>query len=389
MERGLFNHLSPSVRRQYGLNTPKDLFEQAQRIAYKPFISRLPPDAREEFIAMLNLKILEKWVDPETTFDPRKGAFSNWVYHRARGVATTSFRSVQFDLDHNCQMFTPSSYYDGEGGPRAINEDWMWNHVQSKAVYRINNPLSSDQPQTMDELLDAASAIIPLSDVERDVLTYRMKSPQQDIITYDEIASTMKIDITIARKAGRAAQIKLAAIAAIDKVRVEAMDEVDESVREHENLDATFPDLVFDVRIESMGSCGSFSGIGGVRKAIELSHGAQAVGKRIVINAPVKESAGPMIELIRRDYGRVVRHCSRLKVSPSSITGVITPEEPGADIVWGLIMADVCNNRTMRSTAAFDPTPRDFAMVAANMRAMKVADDPVFAAAVRSWERRL
>lgn len=381
MEKGLFLHLPPSIRDQYDLNLPQDLFRQAQKVAYKPFISRLPPKDREEFIAELNLHVLEKWTSKP--FDYRQGSFSNWLWHRARQAATSYFRVRGRKISRELQMFDRGSYYDNDNRRQMISEDWLWAHVQSDAVYQQTNPLQELSGDGREALLDVIGQYIPMTDIEKDVLSFKLSR-----CSLPEISEVMDLDLLEIRKISKVVSAKVEAAKAIANIRMKPVDSVSISASGQPSS-ATFPSAVFDVSIERLGPCGSYSGVDGVHRVAELTAGASAIGKKCRIVVTLETCAKMNATIIRNDYGRVIRHCSGLKVNSKRIEGTLPKDQPGADLVWALMLGDACNRKKLRSTAAFDPTVHDFRLIAANMRTMGVADDPVFSTAVRCWEARL
>jgi len=377
----MFLHLSPAARDRYSLHQVQDLFEQAKKVAYKPFTSRLPYECHDDFHSELSITILKKW--QTKPFDPKLGSLGNWLHHQAWQTFRDFTRKRQRQLDRELQMFDRGSYYDVDNRKRMLNEDWLWAHVQTVAVHQQKNSVDEPDVSPEDVLLEAISRYIPLTEVEKDVLSFKRNK-----CSMLEIAEVMDMHVTDIRKAAHTVNAKVEAAKAIIVAQGKPCDSVVVAA-EDQDQNSRFPSVAFDVSIERLGDCGQHSGLKGMRRAIELHAGATAVGKKCNVAVRLDTGTGSNAKIIRDDYGPVIRKCSSIKIWGGKIGGPLSTDEPGADLVWALMLGDACTRRTLRATTAFDPTVRDFRLIAANMRTMGVADDPVFSTAVRCWEARL
>lgn len=358
---------------------PHDLCEQALKLAHKRYTARLPYEYQEDFRNEVVVEILERWHE----YIPQRcgGAkMSVWIDMKIRKVWKNFTRRLTIDWRRYVLTdFGPQGTYNDD---RVSDEVRVFRQAPSR--YREPEPEAD-----IDAALDRVRGVVTFTSVEEQYLELKINGWKLARIAAELHQQADELDrmSRVVRKKIRAAKIIL------DQAE-QPQTPFDSLAKVHEERGNSFPETPFRVSVPYLGTQCSTSGIRGVRTASRIALGAHSVRQDCDLKLRINPEHRVTALAFWDKYGGIVRHCSRLRLSTDAsaveVGGGVHYKEAGADVVWGVMMVEVCNKmKRMRQTESFTATHRDFDQMVANLGLDRQFNGPVFDGARDSWRARI
>lgn len=352
---------------------PHDLFAQILALGHK-WIVRIPPQYQDDFKAELVNDVYLRW--PE--FDPDKGQMSTWVTWRVMAVFKKYCHGLKkFYGQHRLTGLTATQ--DRRGGD-SDGEDTIYR--LAPGAYEEDD---EDDPRIVtDRCLERLHAEVPLTDAEMRALELRIGK-----FKFREIGESLGLSRTAARKVYISAMKKVEYARVVHEERNAPSDYVDRVLRAYVRQQKPFPATRFTVSVPKFAPGEELHGSLGVRKAVEMAKGSSAVRGSCTVNIPIREDKADNAEAIWYKYGSIIRGCSGLKIEANKkprVFGSLSAERPGADVVWGVMLASLASDSgRIRSGVRLRRTLDDFSIMETNLRRQGVVYGPAMEAAVQEW----
>jgi len=364
---------------------PIDLIDQVLRLAHS-HTARLPYSEQEDFRQEVLFEVFSKW--PMYRPPPDGAKLSVWVMHRVLKVWKNTTRVIMRQMS---RYVSTDFGYEGQEGPDTNVSAESYVYQKSTGVYshdpEVERKIDFDRATVRELMLDEVQDFVSFNSDEEFVADLKMNGWPLKKIAAETDMTHLEV-----RRAASSVRKKLKAAHAMMTSSPPDIA-INNQIVEHAKLRKPFPETPFAVVVRRLGTERVLRGIDGVRTAVSLANGAAAVNQPCEVSI-LFDSDKLVAGTFWTKYRRIIRKCSNLSVSVNpdgiEICGDLNRQESGADVVWGVIMAENCiRAKRIRSSAPFVPNAQDFSMMVQNLRGQNLADGPAFDGAVESWRGRI